>query len=330
MSISIAMCTYNGASYLQQQLDSIRTQSRPPDELVVCDDGSTDATLALLEPFAATSPFPVRIFRNKINLGYSRNFAQAVELCSKEIIALCDQDDVWYPQKLERMEQRFNLDPEVDGVFSDGDLIDSNSERTGRKLWDSFSFDHKDQAHLNAGFAVDVLLQRNVVTGMAFAFRAKVRSMLAPVPGSWIHDGWLAFLIAARSKLIAEPEPLVGYRVHVTQQIGAPASLREKLNWIRTNGAGAYLTRLRERNLDEYRRTAVQFEELATFLRSDGRLDEQALIARIQDKAAYARRGAAALSSRRLNRWPILMPHLGSYADFSPNALRTLSRDLIV
>lgn len=330
MGISIAMCTYNGASYLRQQLDSIAAQSRLPDELVICDDGSTDGTLELLEAFARVAPFQTQIFRNAVNLGYSRNFANAVGRCSEEIIALCDQDDVWYPPKLEHIERRFQLDPSLDGVFSNGDLIDSNSRPTRRTLWESFLFRPDDQRRFNSGGGLDVLLQRNVVTGMAFAFRRRVRGLLASVPRSWIHDGWLAFLMAARSTLVADPERLVGYRVHGTQQIGAPASLPEKLRRVSTNGVNDYLKNLRERNLKEYERTAIQFTELAEFLRREGRHEERELIAKVEAKAAHALRGAAALSSGRLSRWPILVPHLRSYRHFSPNGARCLSRDFIV
>ena len=330
MGISVAMCTYNGASYLPQQLESIAAQIRLPDELIICDDGSTDGTLDLVERFAREAPFATGVIRNAKNLGYSRNFANAVARCSHDIIALSDQDDIWYPNKLIHLERRFSLDPALDGIFSDGDLIDSNSRPTGRTLWQSFLFDADSQAAFNSGGAVEVLLQRNVVTGMAFAFRSRVKGLLSSVPPSWIHDGWLAFLIAARSRLIADPERLVAYRVHGSQQIGAPASVRDKLRWIRANGVGAYLKRLRERNIDEYERTALQFAEVAQFLRCEARPGERGLIAAVEEKAAHARRGAAALNSKRLRRWPMLAPYLNSYDDFSPNGLRTLSRDLLV
>ena len=330
MGISIAMCTYNGASYLKQQLGSIVAQSRLPDELIICDDGSTDATLDLLERFRASAPFATQVIRNPVNLGYTRNFAKAVALCSQGIIALSDQDDLWYPNKLAHLEQRFSFEPSIDGIFSDGDLMDSDSRPLGRMLWASFLFSADDQAQFNAGGAVEVLLQRNVVTGMAFAFRSSVKDLITSVPQSWIHDGWLAFLIAARHRLVADPEPLVAYRVHHAQKIGAPASLPDKLRWMRTNGVGSYLKVLREKNVDEYQRTALQFEELAEFLRHDPRPNEGALRAAVERKAAYARRGVAVLTSKRFKRWPMLASHLDDYEHFSPNALRMLSRDLLI
>src|SRR5882762_9087557 len=100
MKISIAMCTYNGARYLREQLDSIAAQTRPPSELIVCDDNSLDETREIVAGFAASAPFPVRLGVNEQNLGSIRNFERAIKLCEGDLIALSDQDDVWLPEKL--------------------------------------------------------------------------------------------------------------------------------------------------------------------------------------------------------------------------------------
>src|ERR671927_271278 len=102
---SVAMCTYNGARFVREQLASIAAQTRPPDELVVCDDCSTDATLECIREFARTAPFPVRVVENEKNAGSTKNFERAVELCEGDFIALADQDDVWLPEKLQRLEE---------------------------------------------------------------------------------------------------------------------------------------------------------------------------------------------------------------------------------
>ena len=82
MKISIAMATYNGAKYIRDQLDTLGRQTLPPVELVVTDDGSTDATLSIVEAFSAVAPFPVRIIRNTNRLGYEENFLKAASLCA--------------------------------------------------------------------------------------------------------------------------------------------------------------------------------------------------------------------------------------------------------
>jgi glycosyltransferase involved in cell wall biosynthesis len=93
LRISVAMCTFNGGRYLEEQLESIGAQTRPPCELVVCDDGSKDGTISILKRFEANAPFPVRIVQNGIRMGSTRNFDQAIGMARGEFIALCDQDD---------------------------------------------------------------------------------------------------------------------------------------------------------------------------------------------------------------------------------------------
>ena len=328
MLLSVAMCTYNGARHIDEQLATIAGQELLPDELVISDDGSTDKTVDQLEKFARTAPFDVRILRNATNLGYSNNFRQAVGQCSGDLIALSDQDDLWYPHKLARLAKVFRENPSVEGVFSNGDLVDGSSNPIGRTLWDSFRFGDAAQAEFRAGGSVDALLRRNVVTGMAFAFRSSIRGFMASRPQTWMHDNWLAILLALRSSLFALPECLVGYRIHASQQVGIPLSLEGKRRWIQERGVQAYLQRVREINLDEYLRTAVQFDDLAAYLQDRG--DAEGVLVKIRAKAAHARRGAMTLTRGRVHRWSIVLPRLESYARFSPNGLRAIPRDLFI
>src|ERR1700688_2975817 len=111
--LSIAMCTCNGVAYLRQQLDSIAGQSRLPNELVVCDDHSTDSSVPIIEQYATTVAFPVRLHVNGQRLGVTKNFEKAISLCKGDLIALADQDDVWFAEKLARLEARFANTPHV-------------------------------------------------------------------------------------------------------------------------------------------------------------------------------------------------------------------------
>ena len=134
VDISVAMCTYNGSRFLAEQLKSIAEQTLLPCELIVCDDGSTDSTSEIVRIFAEAAPFPVRFIRNEQTLGSTNNFAKAVCLCRGDAIALCDQDDVWRKDKLERMAEVLDGEPEVGGVFSDASLVDENSQTLARVL----------------------------------------------------------------------------------------------------------------------------------------------------------------------------------------------------
>ena len=126
LTISIALCTYNGACFLKTQLSSLAQQSLRPDELVVCDDGSTDATVEILEAFAVRAPFKVRILRNPQNLGYVKNFEKAISACQFDLIFMCDQDDIWHPEKLHKCCTVFEEDPSVGMVLHDFTCINQD------------------------------------------------------------------------------------------------------------------------------------------------------------------------------------------------------------
>ena len=104
LTFSVALCSYNGAKFILEQLDSIAAQTRTPDELVICDDGSCDATIAEVANFASRASFPVRVHVNEAVLGPTKNFERAIALSGGDVIALCDQDDVWHSDKLARFE----------------------------------------------------------------------------------------------------------------------------------------------------------------------------------------------------------------------------------
>ncbi len=221
MKISVAMCTYNGAKYLQEQLDSIAAQSRLPDLLVVCDDCSDDDTPAIIERFAAAAPFEVNIQRNAQNLGLLQNFEKAISLCTGDAIALCDQDDVWLPQKLQRIESVFEERENVGLVFGDAVLTTPDGTPMPKRLW-HYTFDRKDQRRFRDGDAISVLLRYNVVTGATAAFRTKFRDAFLPIPvlPEFIHDAWISLVIATSAELHFIEEPLIRYRQHSEQQAG--------------------------------------------------------------------------------------------------------------
>jgi glycosyltransferase involved in cell wall biosynthesis len=226
--ISVALCTYNGERFLPQQLASIAKQIRPPDELVVCDDRSTDRTVALLREFAASSPYPVRIFENEHNLGYAANFERAIRLCEGDLIALSDQDDIWYPIRLERSEKEFAAHPQAGLVFSDADVINDSNELAGPTLWQRLGFAGKRAQDLLDGHYV-VLAKHRFVTGATVMFRAALRDRLLPIGDGWIHDEWIALIAAAFSDLRPIDQPLIRYRIHDSQEVGLRNKLEQRI-----------------------------------------------------------------------------------------------------
>lgn len=242
MRLSVALCTYNGSRYLGAQLDSLVAQSRPPDELIACDDGSTDGTVDVLAQFAARAPFPVHVHRNATNLGSTRNFDQAIGLCSGNIIALCDQDDLWHPDKLARFVDAFS-DPTVGLVASDLELIGSEGKSLGRRVWTELPFSPDMRRAVEAGHGPDLWVRYNTITGAAAAFRADLRDLVRPIPPPWVHDGWIAIVAAAVSSVRLIADPLTSYREHTDQQIGSqPLTLRRQIRSARRMDA-AYFER---------------------------------------------------------------------------------------
>jgi glycosyltransferase involved in cell wall biosynthesis len=223
---SVAMCTYNGAPFVVAQLESIAAQTRLPDELVVCDDGSTDDTVDCVRAFARNASFPVRLIENEETLGSTKNFERAIGSCEGDLIALADQDDVWLPAKLERLEHVLK-DENVALAFTDGEVVDESLRPRGERVWQSIRFTEREQRLFRKGRAFSVLLDHNVVTGAALAINSNFRELVLPIPNNLVHDGipvlhdwWSALLISAVANVSFISEPLFKYRQHSSQQMG--------------------------------------------------------------------------------------------------------------
>lgn len=221
LTISIAMCTYNGEKYLQEQLDSLAKQSRLPDELVICDDCSSDKTMEILQNFVENSPFPVRLEQNEKNLGYIRNFEKCSQLCTGDIIFFCDQDDVWLPEKIERFMEFFENEPNVGMVISDVQMMDAHS----KLLKSRYSYSIYPIAKLEKMIRRDAAyflckISCSSWPGMAIAYRKSVGEILFPYPFVLAHDSWVLQTMCAVSQARIIPEPMVLYRIHEKNVVG--------------------------------------------------------------------------------------------------------------
>jgi len=240
--ISVAMCTYNGGGFLPEQLTSIAMQNRLPDELVVCDDGSSDDSLELLQRFADQVSFPVRIIRNAENLGSSRNFEKGISLSRGDILVLADQDDIWYPHKLELLERCFTTKPAACvAAFSDADMVDRVSRPLHQTLWNAVGFTAGERQRFAAGYGWNVLIKHPVVTGATLAFRRDQCSYLLPIHEGIAHDRWISFLLSVRGEIALVADPLIQYRTHRQQQIGVEAQgVRKRVQQARRRGDDFY------------------------------------------------------------------------------------------
>lgn len=220
LSISVAMATYNGERFLREQLESLANQTRLPAELVVRDDCSTDRTVALVEEFASSVPFSVRIIRAPSNTGYVRGFLEAGYACTAELVAFSDQDDIWVPEKLERCAAEFERAKEVTLVVHSGLVVGDMRRGVSR----SFP-DHRRRSvttptstplmPTNPGFAI-----------VAARWLLDIWNILEEPPvelfgaTSWGHDNWTAFVAIALGEVVWMPEKLVRYRQHDANAYG--------------------------------------------------------------------------------------------------------------
>ena len=222
VKVSVVMCTYNGEKYLREQLQSILDQTRPPDEIIISDDGSTDSSLQIVAEFASSNGVaqtPVwRVETRTTPLGVSENFASALKKVRGEFIALADQDDVWQPDRLENALAHFH-----DGVLlvhSDATLIDASGRPTG-SLMSALRLTSSERRNLLSGRALDAVLRRNVVTGATTMIRSSLLEQALPIPEGWVHDEWLALVAAAQGGVVFQEDPLIRYRQHGNNVIGA-------------------------------------------------------------------------------------------------------------
>jgi glycosyltransferase involved in cell wall biosynthesis len=259
--ISIAMTTYNAGPWLAEQLASIALQNRLPDELVVCDDGSTDGTIAALERFKADAPFEVKLELNRENLTTTPNFEKAVSLCRGEFILLADQDDVWHADKIEKLVDELEANPDAGAVFSNGRVVNEALEPLGYNLWDSLWFHPRERDQVRAGRAAEVFVKHVVAAGTTLAFRSRYRDVYLPFPDLHdCHDAWLVFSIAGVADIRILEENLIEYRLHGANQFGLQRfNLREQLGKAREQLAiGAF-----EHNVKFFQAASERFRAVA-------------------------------------------------------------------
>jgi len=230
LTVSVALCTRNGERFVAEQVRSILAQRPAPLELVVGDDDSSDDTLAIIDATLAEAraadpavQTELVVRRHSPPLGVVGNFADAMAHCRGDLIALSDQDDVWRADKLARLVPLFSADARLQLAHSDARLVDGEGEPLGLTLLDALEATAAEREGLAAGDAFAVLLRRNLVTGATVVLRRTLLERAAPLPAEWVHDEWLAAVAAAHGPhaLRLVPEPLIDYRQHGANEIGA-------------------------------------------------------------------------------------------------------------
>ncbi len=212
--ISIAMATYNGEKFIKEQLESILKQTVTLHEIIITDDNSQDSTRRILTDYRDAYPELIKLFFNEKNLGYIKNFEKAVSLCSGEYIALSDQDDLWDANKIEVLLDKIQ---NADLAYSDARLIDG----LNKILHPSFTGFSNKQVQ-NTGFIN--LCINNTVTGCTILVRKNILSKAIPFPTVIPHDHWLALVASDGNGIKYYDHPLISYRQHDNNALGAKSS----------------------------------------------------------------------------------------------------------
>ena len=215
--LSVALCTYNGEKYIEEQIRSIFEQTVPVNKIVVCDDGSSDASIDILHRLAEQHP-NLRIICNEKSLGVVENFKKAASLCQGDIIFFSDQDDRWHTDKVATMVDYLDRHPQIAVVFTDARIIDSagSHEPTYGNLF-QMTFQKEEQRMFRAGLELECFLSRNHATGATMAVKRNFLEEAHPFQlctKNILHDYALALRATELGVLGVIHKPLIDYRRH--------------------------------------------------------------------------------------------------------------------
>lgn len=220
MNVSVAMAVYNGEKYLKEQIDSIMCQLDEGDELIVSYNDSTDNTLQILARINQQYP-SIKIFQFK-KKGVATNFENAILHCTKDFIFLSSQDDVWEPNKIQRVMEVFESDPTILTVMHNCEYVDSGLQSMNKDLF--------SDRHVRKGLIKNLLI--NGYQGNCMAFRKELIPFVTPMPETVeVHDQWIGIMSERAGHIAFLNEKLVKYRKYEGTYTAQPASILKKLKW---------------------------------------------------------------------------------------------------
>lgn len=228
---SVVICTYNGEKFIKEQLESILNQTKGIEEIIVCDDGSTDGTLAIVKKVFSENEFTrYQIFGPQQTRGVAANFLRGMKASKGDYVFCCDQDDVWLRDKVSIFAKAIESSNKQ-LYFSDGYIVESDLSRRGYSLWDSLNFSIK---LLEKKPMLDILLNRCVVTGAAMAVSRELINQIDEIPDCWLHDGWFAAVAACNESIQAIDKKTFLYRQHGGNVVGASSDsyLGRMKSWV--------------------------------------------------------------------------------------------------
>lgn len=222
-TIDVLLATYNGDNFISEQIVSILKQSYINFNLLICDDCSSDLTYSILEKYAKTDS-RIRLYSNKENIGIQKNFEKLIELSKADFFMLCDQDDIWDENKIEKLHQKI-IDTDSLLVYSDMRVVDSSLNKISHSFWKYESLVPVTNNNWK------IILSQNVITGCTIIARKDLKKFILPFPENLVimHDWWIGLNAAIYGKIFYINDTFQSYRQHEKNQVGA-SSFESKLN----------------------------------------------------------------------------------------------------
>lgn len=228
--ISVAIATYNGQEFIKEQLLSILNQTMPVDEIVICDDQSSDDTVKIIQELLCDK---IYLYQNEKNLGYKLNFKKALSYCKGDYIFLCDQDDIWKPNKVQTMIEIMQNHPEIKALASTYDLIDELGNEKQIDINRKYSNKNMYKCKVKDNALVKVPFERLVVEnsfqGCALCVCKQVNEKFQRCFSVDFHHDWLINILASEQNgMYFLNVPLFHYRIHSKNTIGLKGNVTLK------------------------------------------------------------------------------------------------------
>lgn len=212
--VSVCIALYNGEKFIEKQLLSIKNQTQKAEEVIICDDGSTDNSVLICQNFIKNNNLKGwEVVKNPKNVGYCLNFFGAIERAKGDIIFLCDQDDEWHENKVAEMCRVLNQNPEIKVLSSRYNIIDENS-----RIIENSGITYLGEVFDGSLSPVTVnsLIGCSYIRGFATCFRAEVKKYLKPIDVKSLlaHDWFINIVGAIIGKSAVLNTKLCNYRYH--------------------------------------------------------------------------------------------------------------------
>lgn len=274
--ISVAMTTYNGHEFILEQLESIRCQTIQVDEVIVCDDLSTDNTVKLVTEFIEKHNLHSWvIIANKTRLGFCMNFWKSISLCNGEVVFLCDQDDVWYPDKVKNMVSVMKNDKNINFVASSYDICNDK----GRIIDVGISYGRSCNNEELEDIKLDYLIGRSPVRGCSICFKREIinETHHTELKSGLAHDWLIACIASINGRAVYYNKKLFKYRIHgsntsdSTNKLSANGiqnAVRRRINYLNEENVALSILLSQDLN-NEYSRKLIKSQIVFVNLRED-------------------------------------------------------------